>query len=78
MWEMEERPQPRLSLKVGYFLTDTTVPDCGAMRIVPKSHLQGAPPGARTAPGDPPGTMDLKVKAGTAVLFDRRLHHSRR
>ena len=30
VWEMEERPQPRLALKIGYFLTDTTVPDCGA------------------------------------------------
>ena len=77
VWEMEERPQPRLSLKIGYFLTDTTIPECGAMRIVPRSHLEGAPPAARAAGVDPEGAMELKVKAGTAVFFDRRLHHSR-
>eukprot|EP01052_Picozoa_sp_SAG31_P030808 SAG31_NODE_3196_length_4567_cov_4.393465_2_plen_209_part_00 len=83
--ELETRPQPRLSLKVGYFLTDTTVPECGAMRIVPRSHKHGAPPptSARGAPPerrlgeDPPGTIELQVKPGTAVLFDRRLWHSR-
>ena len=39
--EMEERPQPRLSLKVGYFLTDTRSEHSGAMRIVPRSHKIG-------------------------------------
>ena len=72
---MEERPQPRLSLKVAYFLTDTTIPDSGAMRIVPRSHKMGDPPPAGTK--DPPGAMDVAVKPGTAVLFDRRMWHSR-
>ena len=27
--EMEEHPQPRLSLKIGYFLTDTTIENSG-------------------------------------------------
>ena len=66
--EMEERPQPRLSLKVGYFLTDTTIPFSGAMRIVPRSHKMGDPPPAGTV--DPPGAMDVCVKPGTAVLCE--------
>jgi ectoine hydroxylase len=81
---MEERPQPRLSLKVGFFLSDTTVPDCGAMKICPRSHLAGAPPPPTAATpaaapqrADPPGAIDVRVKPGTAVLFDRRLWHAR-
>ena len=65
---MEERPQPRLSLKVGYFLTDTTIPFSGAMRIVPRSHKMGDPPPAGTV--DPQGAMDVCVKPGTAVLCE--------
>lgn len=65
---MEERPQPRLSLKVAYFLTDTTIPFSGAMRIVPRSHKMGDPPPAGTV--DPPGAMDVCVKPGTAVLCE--------
>ena len=64
--EMEERPQPRLSLKVAYFLTDTTIPYSGAMRIVPRSHKMGDPPPAGTV--DPPEAIDIRVKPGTAVL----------
>ena len=35
---------PMLSLKVAYFLTDTTAPDCGAMKCVPGSHLSDERP----------------------------------
>lgn len=66
--EMEERPQPRLSLKVGFFLTDTSIPYSGAMRIVPRSHKLGDPPPPGTV--DPPGVMDIKVKPGDAVLCE--------
>ena len=76
---------PMLSLKVAYFLTDTTAPDCGAMKCVPGSHLSderpdGVPGGsggdARQQPNgmaEMPGAIDLAVPAGSAVLFDRRL-----
>ena len=74
-----ERPHPRLSLKVSYWLTDVTHRDNGAMRIVPCSHkLDTRPPNSDSDPdGDPEGAMDLLVKRGTAVLFDRRMWHSR-
>eukprot|EP01044_Picomonas_judraskeda_P000670 COSAG03_NODE_31_length_18330_cov_15.424936_12_plen_70_part_00 len=26
---------PMIALKIAYFLTDTTIPDCGAMRVIP-------------------------------------------
>ena len=74
-----ERPHPRLSLKVSYWLSDVTDRDNGAMRIVPCSHkLDTRPPNRDDDPdGDPEGTIDLTVKRGTAVLFDRRMWHSR-
>ncbi len=71
-----ERPSPRLSLKISYWLSDTTIPDCGAMRIVPGSHKLPRP--AQSDPeSDPDGAIEVKVKPGTAVLFDRRMWHSR-
>ena len=74
-----ERPHPRLSLKVSYWLTDVTDRDNGAMRLIPGSHkLDTRPPNSDNDPdGDPEGAMDLIVKRGTAVLFDRRMWHSR-
>ena len=74
-----ERPHPRLSLKVSYWLTDVTHRDNGAMRLIPGSHkLDTRPPNGDNDPdGDPEGAMDLIVKRGTAVLFDRRMWHSR-
>lgn len=72
-----ERPHPRLSLKVSYWLSDVTHRDNGAMRLIPGSHkLDKIPPGSDPE-SDPDGAMDLLVKRGTAVLFDRRMWHSR-
>ncbi|MDP6114995.1 MAG: phytanoyl-CoA dioxygenase family protein [Planctomycetota bacterium] len=72
-----ERPHPRLSLKIAYWLSDTTIPNCGAFRIIPGSHRWDALPEERDENGDPAGTTEVAVKPGTAVLFDRRLFHSR-
>jgi len=72
-----ERPHPRLSLKCSYWLSDTTIPDSGVFRIVPGSHRWDQLPDERDANGDPPGAIDVGVKPGTAVLFDRRLWHTR-
>lgn len=72
-----ERPHPRLSLKVSYWLSDVMHRDNGAMRIVPGSHKLDTRPPQTDAEGDPGGAIDLLVKRGTAVLFDRRMWHSR-
>ncbi len=79
-----ERPHPRLSLKIGFWLTDIDEPDRGGIRIVPGSHKRDTPPDREpeVGPDSPAGVgfedmVQVRVKAGTAVLFDRRLWHSR-
>ena len=66
-------PRPRLSLKVAYFLTDVPTGAHGAMRVVPGSHRRDRLSRAR----EPVGAVPLLVRAGTAVVFDRRLWHAR-
>ena len=72
-----ERPHPRLSLKVSYWFSDVRGPDRGAMRIVPGSHKLDERPPQSDSDGDPDGAIELQIEPGTAVLFDRRLWHSR-
>jgi len=64
------------SLKVGYFLTDLMEPNMGSLMVVPGSHrLQGRPP---FAPGqrDPIGAVELKLRAGDAVIFQQGVWHA--
>jgi len=69
-----ERPHPRLSLKISYWLSDVTSPENGAMEIIPGSHkLDTKPEGCDSGVG----VMPVCVKAGSAVLFDRRMWHRR-
>lgn len=70
-----EGATPMLTAKLSFWLTDTTTPNCGAMRIVPGSHRSDYMP--RKGPdGEPEGAIDVAVKPGTAMLFERRLWHS--
>lgn len=75
--EIESRPRPRLSLKVGYYLTDTSEPDRGNTLIVPGSHLCDELDCPADGVSNPAGAEPLCVKPGTAVLIDRRIWHSR-
>ena len=68
-----ESPRPRLSVKVAYFLTDVPTAAHGALRIVPGSHRSDTLSRER----EPADAVPLLVRAGTAVLFDRRLWHAR-
>lgn len=69
-----ERPQPRLSLKISYWLSDVPTPEHGAFTIVPGSHkLDHRPEACETEEG----VMPVCVNAGDAVLFDRRMWHRR-
>lgn len=69
-----ERPHPRLSLKISYWLSDVDTPENGAMEIVPGSHkLDKKPSACETGEG----VLPVCVKAGSAVLFDRRMWHRR-
>ena len=74
--EPEIDPRPRVSLKVGYFLTDTTELGRGNLWVVPGSHrhneLELPPDGV----SDPPHAVGVQARAGSALFFDRRLYHA--
>jgi ectoine hydroxylase-related dioxygenase (phytanoyl-CoA dioxygenase family) len=75
--EIESHPRPRLSLKVAFYLTDVSEPERGNTLIVPGSHLLDEIDCPADGFSNPSGAEPLCVKAGTAVLIDRRLWHSR-
>jgi len=68
-----ESPRPRLSLKVAWFLTDVPTAVHGALRVVPGSHMRDV----LTRDREPDDAVPLLVRAGTAVVLDRRLWHAR-
>ncbi len=72
--ELETDPQPRISLKVAFFLTDTSELGHANLYIIPGSHLLNKLD--RPTAGEPEGAMALRVKPGTAVFFDRRIWHA--
>jgi ectoine hydroxylase len=73
--DIETHPRPRLSLKVGYFLSDVTEEGRGNFWIVPGSHLNDDLEMPTNGEGQPEGAIPVRVKPGTAVFFDRRLWH---
>ena len=68
--------QPRVSLKVAYFLSDTTRVGNGNFYIVPGSHQGNRLSWSMNDKEEPQDALPLCVKAGTAVIFDRRLYHA--
>ncbi|HEX5613530.1 MAG TPA: phytanoyl-CoA dioxygenase family protein [Acidimicrobiia bacterium] len=67
--------QPRVSVKVGYFLTDVDRTGMGNLCVVPGSHRVTRQAFAEFG-DDPPGAIELCARAGDAVVFDRRLWHA--
>lgn len=74
--EMESHPRPRLSLKVAYFLSDTSEPGRGNFWVIPGSHLQDDLQRPSDGLGQPAGAVPVLAEPGTAVFFDRRLWHT--
>ncbi|HZP81917.1 MAG TPA: phytanoyl-CoA dioxygenase family protein [Chthonomonadaceae bacterium] len=74
--EIESHPRPRLSLKVAYFLSDTSEPGRGNFWVIPGSHLCDTIERPADGFGQPEGAMPVCVQPGTAVFFDRRLWHT--
>lgn len=74
--EMESHPRPRLSLKVAYFLSDTSEEGRGNFWVVPGSHLRDSIERPADGHGQPEGAAPVLAKPGTAVFFDRRLWHA--
>lgn len=75
--EIETHPRPRLSLKVGYYLTDVSQPGRGNTLIVPGSQLWDEIDCPNDGQTNPEGAQPLCVRPGTAVIIDRRIWHSR-
>jgi Phytanoyl-CoA dioxygenase (PhyH) len=72
--DLETSPQPRVSVKVGYFLTDLPEPGMGNLAVVPGSHRRGRPD---LAPGAmPDGAVEVLARRRDAIIFDRRLWHA--
>lgn len=74
--DLEGDPRPRVSLKVAFFLTDTSKPGQGNFSVVPCSHLHNQLDLPTDGVSNPEGATPVCVKPGTAVFFDRRLWHS--
>lgn len=73
--DFETEPRPMVSLKIGFFLTDTSEPHRGNFHVVPGSQIRNDFPGEdRKDLLD--GATPVLAPAGTAVFFDRRIWHS--
>ena len=73
--DIETQPQPRISVKVAFFLSDCSEPGRANFWTIPGSHLHG--PVQRPEDGSlPEGAQSIMVPAGGALVFDRRLWHA--
>jgi ectoine hydroxylase len=75
--EIESNPRPRLSVKVGYYLSDVSQPNRGNTLVVPGSHLDNGLNCPQDGLSNPEGAQPICVPAGSAVIIDRRIWHSR-
>jgi ectoine hydroxylase len=78
--EIETDPRPRLSVKLAFWLSDVSRPGRGNLKVWPGSHIRNlidGPPRRDIKWPDPQGAVEVCVKPGDALLFDRRLWHAR-
>jgi ectoine hydroxylase-related dioxygenase (phytanoyl-CoA dioxygenase family) len=73
--EMQE-PHPRILIKIAYWLTDLSEPNRGAIRFVPGSNRLVGRPAQADGAVDPYGAVEVRAKAGDAVLFEQRMWHA--
>ncbi len=74
--DIETVPAPRISVKVGYFLTDVSEGGRGNFSVIPGSHLKDEVEYPADGVSNPPDAHEVRVPAGTAVIFDRRIWHA--
>lgn len=72
--ELETDPQPRISLKVAFFLTDTSELGRANLYVIPGSHILNKLPVDEDR--KPAGGIAVRAKPGDAVFFDRRIWHA--
>lgn len=75
--EIESNPRPRLSVKIGYYLTDVSIPNCGNTLVLPGSHIENNLDCPNDGISNPKNAIPLCVSAGDAVILDRRIWHTR-
>ena len=78
--ELEGNPRPRMSVKLAYWLSDVSEPGRGNFKVVPGSHTRNwidGPPRRDVEWPEPEGAVEVCVRSGDAVFFDRRLWHRR-
>ncbi|MBC81788.1 MAG: hypothetical protein CMQ33_13305 [Gammaproteobacteria bacterium] len=74
--DIESDPRPRISVKIGFFLTDASAPDRGNFHVIPGSHLKNELTLPDEKSEEHPDAIPILVSRGDAVMFDRRLWHS--
>ncbi len=70
--EIETTPQPRLSVKLAYWLSDVSEPGRGNLKVVPGSHLVtwiDGPPRRGIEWPDPEGAVEVTAEPGDAVFL---------
>ena len=75
--EIESTPRPRLSVKIGYYLTDVSAPERGNTLVVPGSHRINSLECPVDGVSNPDGAIPLCLHPGDAVILDRRVWHTR-
>lgn len=75
--EIETHPRPRLSLKIGFYLTDVSEPNRGNTLVVKGSHLADELECPEDGRSNPAGAEPLCMQPGSALILDRRTWHSR-
>jgi len=78
--ELEGEPRPRMSVKLGYWLSDVSEPGRGNLKVIPGSHTRNwidGPPRRDLEWPEPQGAIEVCAQPGDAVFFDRRLWHAR-
>ena len=78
--EIEVSPRPRLSVKLGFWLSDVSETGRGNLMVIPGSHktdwLPGPPQRTVEWP-TPEGAIEVQVGPGDVIFFDRRIWHAR-
>ena len=68
--------KPFMNLKVGFFLRDLLEDNMGSLMVVPGSHRTPGRPAWDDGACDPRGAVELKLKAGSAVIFQQGVWHA--
>ena len=74
--DLRHKNVPRVSIKVGYCLTDFKQSHSGFTLFASGSHLIDTPLPIPKGEVDPVGTIELCLNAGDAFLFENRLFHT--